>query len=84
MTSGQKSLVVSLLWRLLEANQSVSEGDPDAATAFAARFIRRILGAIGTESRHASPGPSGAQNEPLDFDFLAGLVSGCVACADVS
>ncbi|ORX37541.1 hypothetical protein BD324DRAFT_622303 [Kockovaella imperatae] len=52
----QKSLVISLLQRILLYNTRVSNGDTNCATAFVARFARRTLSAIGNESRAGSPG----------------------------
>lgn len=73
----QKALIVSLLQRILLSHSRVSDGDDDMATAYVARFTRRILGMVGQESRVASPrlpettNGSGVQ----DSDFMAELVS---------
>lgn len=46
------------------------------ATAYVARFTRRILGVVGQESRAASPGLFGMSNGdgPPESDFMAELV----------
>jgi hypothetical protein len=55
----------------------VSEGDDDMATAYVARFTRRILGVVGQESRAASPGlfDMSSGNGAPETDFMAELVS---------
>jgi hypothetical protein len=73
----QKSLIVSLLQRILLSHSRVSEGDDDMATAYVARFTRRILGVVGQESRAGSPGLMEGLNgsNTDDMDFMAELVS---------
>lgn len=70
-------MIVSLLQRILLSHSRVSEGDDDMATAYVARFTRRILGVVGQESRAASPGlfDMSNGNEPPETDFMAELVS---------
>ena len=70
-TRSQKSLIISLLQRILLSHERVSEGDAEIATAYVARFIRRILAAIGTESKAASPRP-GAVEAALNNQQIAG------------
>ena len=75
----QKSLVISLLQRILLSHTRVSNGNDEAATAYVARFTRRILSAIGNESRAGSPklGNDMAKGETVvdQPDFMAQLVS---------
>ncbi|WVF68288.1 hypothetical protein IAT40_003053 [Kwoniella sp. CBS 6097] len=51
----QKSLIITLLQRILVAYTRASGPEVNTATAYVARFFRRTLRAIGTESRVASP-----------------------------
>jgi len=53
-TLSQKALIISLLQRLLMTHTRVSGSNSDTATAYVARFIRRLLGAINSESRAES------------------------------
>jgi hypothetical protein len=54
----------------------VSEDDDDMATAYVARFTRRILGVVGQASRAASPGVmDGIGSNEEDMGFMAELVS---------
>lgn len=68
---------MSLLQRILLSHSRVSEGDEDMATAYVARFTRRILGVVGQESRAASPGlfDMSSGNGAPETDFMAELVS---------
>lgn len=79
----QKSLIVSLLQRILLSHSRVSEGDDDMATAYVARFTRRILGVVGQESRAGSPGLVAGGNgiNTDDIDFMAELVSSTFSSA---
>ncbi|WWD22922.1 hypothetical protein CI109_107417 [Kwoniella shandongensis] len=54
-TRTQKSLIVTLLQRILVAHSRVCGDEVNTATAYVARFVRRTLRAIGTESRAGSP-----------------------------
>ncbi|WVR07895.1 hypothetical protein IAU60_004938 [Kwoniella sp. DSM 27419] len=51
----QKSLIITLLQRILVAYNRAAGNEINTATAYVARFVRRTLRAIGTESRAASP-----------------------------
>jgi hypothetical protein len=54
-TIAQKSLIITLLQRILTAHARASSGETNSPTAYVARFVRRTLRAIGTESRAGSP-----------------------------
>jgi hypothetical protein len=67
---------VNLLQRILLSHSRVSEDDDDMATAYVARFTRRILGVVGQASRAASPGVmDGIGSNEEDMGFMAELVS---------
>jgi hypothetical protein len=80
LSTHQQSHVVQLLKRLLVCHERAAAGDAEAAPAFVARFIRRVLSAMGTQSRVASRYPSPAAQpadlcgERSDNSFLAELV----------
>jgi hypothetical protein len=63
-TLGQQVVAVSLLDRVLRCHEKASEDDPGAAAAFVARFIRRVLAAIGQEV-DAMRQPSPAESDPI-------------------
>ena len=73
-TRSQKTLIVSLLQRILLSHSRVSEDDDDMATAYVARFTRRILGVVGQASRAASPGIMDSNGSNEDTGFMAELV----------
>ena len=67
---------MNLLQRILLSHSRVSEDDDDMATAYVARFTRRILGVVGQASRAASPGVmDGIGSNEEDMGFMAELVS---------
>lgn len=67
---------MNLLQRILLSHSRVSEDDDDMATAYVARFTRRILGVVGQASRAASPGViDGLGSNEDDMGFMAELVS---------
>jgi hypothetical protein len=92
-TRTQKSNILSLLHRILLSYTSVSDAnkDPNTAPAYVTRFLRRILSALGAESRAPSPGPGPVEvegggngndgglveitEEPYNFFAEMGLVS---------
>ncbi|ORY22181.1 hypothetical protein BCR39DRAFT_552054 [Naematelia encephala] len=76
-TRSQKSNILSLLHRLLLSHVGVSQDDSNSATAYVTRFLRRILSALGAESRRSSPKPA-IESTILDnadeqYDFFAQL-----------
>jgi len=56
--AGQKQIIVEQLQRLLLAN-SLASASADVATAYVARFIKRVLSSMAYQSRAATPAPSG-------------------------
>lgn len=57
-TRAQKSFMLTTLHRIFLAHTSLLlEEDSKTAPGYVVRFIRRVLSALSTESRHASPGP---------------------------
>lgn len=73
-TAAQKSLMVSLLQRVLASHVAVVGGDEKSAPAHVCRCIKRILGAICAESRAGSPSLDPTGQEPLQ-DLYMQLVS---------
>ncbi|KAK8844525.1 hypothetical protein IAR55_006371 [Kwoniella newhampshirensis] len=67
-TRNQKSLIVTLLQRILVAHQRVCGDEVNTATAYVARFVRRTLRAIGTESRAGSP----LRDQPINENGVLG------------
>lgn len=57
-----------LLQRILHAHTRASNGETNVATAYVARFVRRTLRAIGTESRAGSP----ARGQVVGGDMMEG------------
>ena len=51
----QKSNILSLLHRILLSHTLLSQGLSNSATAYVTRLLRRILSALGSESRAGSP-----------------------------
>ena len=56
--AGQKQIIVEQLQRLLLAN-SLASASADVATAYVARFIKRVLSSMVYQSRAATPVPLG-------------------------
>ncbi|RSH94939.1 hypothetical protein EHS25_000023 [Saitozyma podzolica] len=76
----QQAHSISLLKRLLTCHERAAAGDTEVAPAFVARFIRRVLSAMGNQSRAVSryPSPAGGQAVDVAMDkqdnsFLAEL-----------
>jgi hypothetical protein len=65
--AGQKQIIVEQLQRLLLAN-SLASASADVATAYVARFIKRVLSSIAYQSRAATPVPPSALG-PADSGF---------------
>jgi len=57
--AGQKQIIVEQLQRLLLAN-SLASASADVATAYVARFIKRVLSSMAYQSRAATPVPQGS------------------------
>lgn len=55
LATNRKAVVVSYLQRILLAHLRVSGSDDDVATAYVARFVRRVLDSIVMTSRPPSP-----------------------------
>jgi len=67
----QKSLMISLLQRVLASHVLVLGEDDKSAPAHVVRCIKRILGAICTESRRGSPHPGlGGEGDMSHYDDL--------------
>jgi hypothetical protein len=81
-TITQKSLMISLLQRVLASHVAVINGDEKSAPAHVARCIKRILGAIRADSRSGSPSFNQSATEAdMSLQELFGqFVSG--ACPD--
>jgi len=71
----QKSSMISLLQRVLASHVLVLGEDDKSAPAHVVRCIKRILGAICTESRRGSPHPGLGEMMDTHYDLFAPLVS---------
>jgi hypothetical protein len=72
----QKSYVLTMLHRVLQAHASVTNEDSKTAPAYVARYIRRVLSALSVESRAGSPGLGSDlidTTQDLAVDFFAEL-----------
>jgi hypothetical protein len=88
MTSNQRELSVQLLKRIQRRTRLSADGDQEAAAAFVARFIQRVLTRLSGQSRTATRAPSPAildnendtgnpdnENDPANPQLFYGLVS---------
>lgn len=70
---GQKQIIVEQLQRLLLAN-SLASASADVATAYVARFIKRVLSSMAYQSRVATPIPSENQGTAARMSSALGPI----------
>lgn len=79
MTANQREISVQLLKRMHNRTQTSANGNQEAAAAFVARFIERVLTKLSGQSRAVTRAPSpvgvGEANDPGGQDPFFDLVS---------